>query len=65
MEHIENLRLPKVPIAEAGAKRGGTKARAQIKLPPQMQLLTKIEVSGFMGQRLSRAGFRELIEGLE
>ena len=65
MEHIENLKLPKLPSADANTRKGGNNKKIPIKLPLEMNSLTKISVSGFMGQRLSRAGFKELAEGLE
>ena len=65
MEHIENLKLPKLPAADANTRKGGNNKKIPIKLPLEMNSLTKISVSGFMGQRLSRAGFKELAEGLE
>ena len=66
MEHIENLKLPKMPAADANTRKGGNNnKRKPVNPPTAMNSLTKISVSGFMGQRLSRAGFKELAEGLE
>ena len=65
MEHVENLKLPKLSANENAKQKGGNRNRQQIKLPPQQMLLQKIDVSGFGGQKLSRAGFRELIDGVE
>lgn len=57
------MRLPK---SEGGGKKGapaGNKKK-DIKLSPEHLALERVDLSGFRHRRFSRAGFRELLEGL-
>jgi hypothetical protein len=57
------MRLPK---PEAGAKKGAPvdRKKKDIKISPEHLALEKIDLSGFRTKRFSRAGFKELLEGL-
>jgi hypothetical protein len=53
------LRLPKTAL---NAKKGDRRKK-EIKLMPH-QMIEKIDLSGFQFKRFSRAGMKELIEGM-
>lgn len=57
------MRLPKPdPAAKKGAQ--VDRKKKDIKISPEHLALEKIDLSGFRTKRFSRAGFKELLEGL-
>jgi len=60
MEAVEALRLPRPDLNE----KGRNSRKKDISFAPH-QRLEKIDLSGFVNKRISRAGMRELIEGME
>lgn len=60
------MRLPRVDALGGGKGKGGAmdKKKKDIKLSPEHLALERIDLSGFKFKRFSRAGFKELLEGL-
>lgn len=60
------MRFPRPEPGAKGQKGGaGDKKRKDIKINPEHLTLEKIDLSGFKNRRFSRAGFRELLEGIQ
>ena len=61
------LKLPKGEPPKKGEKVGGatsSKKNQGLSVLPQHHLLEKIDLSGFRYMRFSRAGLKELVDGI-